>query len=138
MTPLLCPHRLATAGGERVASRLVVDNAVYAWRNADDESRCYMQLPSDFVHDFRSELDRAATKVDNDGTSLFGGVLAEVWTERGYQVDWIEDGDAMQHRPHTASNDLYWAIWDEAAYRLDPYAVVRAARLDDELPKYAD
>lgn len=131
MTPLLCPHRLASREDARVTSRAVEDNASYAWRNAGDEWRCYTQLPTDFVHDFRAQLDEAAT-------SLFAPVLTEVWAERGCQVEWIDDGDAMQHRPHTPSDKTYGEVWDEAAYRLDPYAIVSAARLDDELPKYTD
>lgn len=138
MTPLLCPHRLASREDVRVTSQAVEDNASYAWRNAGDEWRCYQQLPADFVYDFRAQLDQAAIEIREDGTSLFGDVLIEVWAERGYQIEWAEDGDAMQHRPHTPSDKTYGEVWDEAAYRLDPYAVVRAARLDDELPKYAD
>lgn len=138
MTLSLCPHRLAASENVRVASRMVEDNASYAWRNADDEWRCYTQLNSDFVHDFRAQLDEAATRPNENGDSLFSLVLTEVWAKRGYKVEWIDDGDAMQHRPHSPSDQVYGDVWDEAAYRLDPYAVVRAARLDDELPKYAD
>ncbi|ANZ35314.1 hypothetical protein BBK82_03665 [Lentzea guizhouensis] len=110
---------------------MAVDNTAYAWRNAADEWRCYQQLPADFVHDHRAALDEAAT-------SLFAPVLVEAWAERGYAVEFISDGDAMQHRPHDPSDETYGQVWDEAAYRLDPYAVVRAARLDDVLPTYAD
>lgn len=138
MTPLLCPHRLASPPSDRDARRAVADNAVYAWRNAQDESRCYQQLHPDFVFDFRAELDEAATRIRPDGTSLFGAVLIEVWAERGYAVEFIEDGDAMQHRPHNPDDETYGQVWDEAAYRLDPYAVVRAARLDDVLSTYTD
>lgn len=162
MTPLLCPHRLVSRGEMRDVSRLVVDNVDYAWRNADDESRCYTQLNSDFVHDYRADLDKAATQVNETGTSLFGQVLAEVWTERFAAVDtalliakvagvmpmdfsapplalvWGSD-DEVQHRPHQPTDETYWSVWDEAAHRLDPEDVVRAAGLDDVLDaEYAD
>lgn len=138
MTPLLCPHRLASRSTLRDTGQVAVDNAAYAWRNADDESRCYLQLPADFVFDYRAELDETATRLDEHGNSLFGQVLIEVWAERGYVVEFIEDGNAMQHRPHDPSDATYHEVWDEAAYRLDPYAVVRAARLDDVLATYTD
>jgi hypothetical protein len=137
----LYPQRLATGDDKQVASRSVIDCADYAWRNADDAARCYQQLNSDFVHDYRAQLDRAATKVDEDGTSLFGRVLTEVWAEHGYTVELGEEtsGEPFRYeRPRRPADAVFYAVWDEAAYRLDPYAVVRAARLDDELPKYAD
>jgi hypothetical protein len=129
MTPLLYSHRLASREDVRVASRTVVDNPAYAWRNLDEKAqkRFYSQLDADFVHDNRPALDAAATV-------LFGPLLIAVWTEHGYQALFGPDGLPMQRRP---KNFPWYEVWDEAACRLDPYAVVIKARLDDELLRYA-
>ncbi len=123
-------------------SGMVVDCPAYAWRNADDTARCYLQLNSDFVHDYRAELDRAVLAVDEDGTSLFGRVLTEAWATHGYTVELVEETDGEPHQypvPRQPADDMFYAVWDEAAYRLDPYAVVQAARLGDVLATtYAD
>jgi hypothetical protein len=107
----------------------VVDNPAYAWRNLDDKAqeRFYSQLDADFVHDNRAALDAAATE-------LFGPVLIAVWMEHGYQVVFGPDGLPMQRR---LKGFPWYEVWDEAAARLDPHAVVIKARLDDELLRYA-
>lgn len=115
----------------------ITDCPAYAWRNIAEKAQAafYGQLDADFVHDYRAELDAAATKVREDGTSLFGAVLAEAWTEQGYLVSLHgEDGLVHQRRPHGFPWHL---VWDTAASRLDPHAVVIAAGLDDELLRYA-
>jgi hypothetical protein len=111
------------------ASATVVDNPAYAWRNLDEKAQghFYGQLDADFVHDYRSELDAAATE-------LFGPVLVAVWIEHGYQVTFGPDGLPMQRRP---KGFPWYEVWDEAASRIDPHAVVIKARLDDELLRYA-
>jgi hypothetical protein len=113
---------------EHHTSTLVVDNPAYAWRNLDEKTqeRFYGQLDADFVHDNRTALDAAATV-------LFGPALITVWTEHGYQVVFGPDGLLMQRRPR----DFPWyEVWDEAAARLKPHAVVVKAGLDDELLRY--
>lgn len=123
-------------------SPVVVDCPAYAWRNADDTARCYLQLNSDFVHDYRAELDTAALAVDENGASLFSRVLTETWAKRGYTVELVEETDGEPHQypvPRQPADDVFYAVWDEAVYRLDAEAVVRAARLDDVLATtYAD
>jgi hypothetical protein len=155
MTLSLCLHRLATSEGATVGSRVVIDSPAYAWRNADDEARCYTQLNDDFVHDYRAQLDEKATEA-------MSRVLEQVWAERfaavgtalliakvagvlpmdmrapKFELVWGSDDD-VQHRPHQPSDETYWSVWDEAASRLDPYEIVRAADLDDVLAReYAD
>ncbi len=110
-------------------STTVVDNPAYAWRNLDEKAQkaFYSQLDADFVHDNRTALDAAATV-------LFGPILIAVWMEHGYQALFGPDGLPMQRRP---KHFPWYTVWDEAASRLDPYAVVIKARLDDELLRYA-
>lgn len=128
--------------GDQDSLAVVVDCPVYAWRNADDNARCYLQLNSDFVHDYRAELDKAALAVDEDGTSLFSRALTEAWAKRGYTVELVDETDGEPHQypvPRQPADDVFYAVWDEAAYRLDPHAVAQAARLDDVLnTTYAD
>jgi hypothetical protein len=141
VTLSLYPHRLASRTTPRVTSRKVVDCVAYAWRNAEDAARCYTQLSDDFVHDYRAQLDEAVLRLDEDGTSMFSRVLTEVWAEHGYTVELADEAEGEPFRydvPRCPADDVFYAVWDEAAYRLDPYAVVRAAQLDDELSKYAD
>lgn len=116
-------------------STVVVDNAAYAWRNIPEHAQAafYGQLDPDFVHDYRAQLDTAATV-------LFGPLLIQVWAEHGYQVTFGPDGLPMQRRP---KGFPHHQVWDTAAARLDPYAVVIKAselsglNLDDELLRYA-
>jgi hypothetical protein len=142
VTLSLYPHRLASRMTPRATSQKVVDCAAYALRNADDASRSYLQLNSDFVHDYRAQLDEAALRLDKDGTSMFGRMLTEVWAEHGYTVELADETDGEPFRydmPRCPADDVFYAVWDEAVYRLDPDEVVRAARLDDELTTtYAD
>lgn len=117
-----------TATAERT-STTVVDNPAYAWRNVAERVKdaFYGQLDADFVHDYRAQLDEATTV-------LFGPVLITVWSEQGFQVAFGPDGDSMLRRP---AGPPWYRVWDEACRRLDPYAVVFEARLDDELVRYA-
>lgn len=111
-------------------STTVIDCVPYAWRNIDEKVQAafYGQLDADFVHDYRAQIDAAATV-------LFGPVLIAVWAEHGFQVTLGgPDGLPHQRRPH---NFPWHQVWDEAARRLDPHAVVIEARLDDELLRYA-
>lgn len=110
-------------------STTVVDNSAYAWRNVAEKAKnaFYSKLDADFVHDHRAQLDEQATV-------LFGPVLVTVWAEYGYQVTPGPDGLPMQRRPKGLPHHQ---VWDEACRRLDPYAVVFNARLDDELYRYA-
>lgn len=107
----------------------VIDCPAYAWRNVADRVKdaFYARLDADFVHDYRSQLDATATV-------LFGPLLIQVWAEHGYQVTRGPDGDTMLRRP---TGPPWYKVWDEAAKRLNPHAVVFAARLDDELLRYA-
>lgn len=108
----------------------VIDCPAYAWRNVKEQVRnaFYARLDADFVHDHIAALDTAATV-------LFGPLLATVWAENGYTVSLHgEDGLAHQRRPH----GFPWhQVWDTAAARLNPHAVVVEAGLDDELLRYA-
>jgi hypothetical protein len=117
-----------TATADRV-STTVIDNPAYAWRNLDETTQqaFYAKLDADFVHDNREALDAAATV-------LFGPVLNTVWAEHDYQVVFGPDGLPMQRRPRGFP---WYQVWDEAATRLNPHAVVVEARLDDELLRYA-
>lgn len=108
----------------------VIDCPAYAWRNVHEKVQAafFGKLDADFVHDSRAQLDAAATV-------LFGPLLITVWAEHGYSATLDgEDGLPHQRRPH----GFPWhRVWDEAASRLDPHDVVIAARLDDELLRYA-
>lgn len=122
-----------TVTASHTHTTVVIDNADYAWRNALESARTYHQLDADFVHDYRAQLDQAATV-------LFGPILVQVWAENGYSVTFGPDGDTMLRR-HT---DRPWhKVWDEAARRLNPHAIVIKASeltghsLDDELLRYA-
>lgn len=116
---------------------VVTDCPAYAWRNADDASRCYHQLPDDFVHDYRALLDEAVTQIREDGTSLFGDVLAAVWAEHGYTVEFVEvpEGDVFRR---DVPMETHWKVWDEAAYRLDADQVVKTAGLVGVRATYTD
>lgn len=117
-----------TATADRT-STTVIDCPAYAWRNVADQIKnaFWAKLDADFVHDHQAQLDEAATV-------LFGPVLITVWHEHGYQVTPGPDGLPMQRRPKGFSHHQ---VWDEACARLNPYAVVFAARLDDRLLSYA-
>lgn len=117
-----------TATADR-ASTTVVDNAAYAWRNVAEKVKdaFYAELDEDFVDDHRAALDVAATV-------LFGSLLVTVWHEHGYQVTPGPDGLPMQRRP---KGFPHHQVWDESCRRLDPHAVVFAARLDEQLLRYA-
>ncbi|MDX3661255.1 hypothetical protein PV646_28455 [Streptomyces sp. ID05-26A] len=108
---------------------VVTDNPVFAWRNVLDavKDAFYAELDADFVHDYRAQLDQAASV-------LFGPALIEAWAELGYQVTFGPDDLSMQRRPK------YWPwreVCDTACARLDPYLVVIKADLDGELLRYA-
>lgn len=117
-----------TATADRV-STTVIDCSAYAWRNVAEKVKdaFYANLDADFVHDYRAQLDEAATV-------LFGPVLITVWAEHGYQICFGPDGDSMIRRPQ----GFPWhKVWDEACSRLAPHAVVIKAGLDDQLLRYA-
>lgn len=118
-----------TTTADRI-STTVIDCAPYAWRNVNEpvRDRFYAVLDADFVHDHIEALDAAAT-------ILFGPVLTEAWTEYGYQAT-VDGPDGLPHQRRPRG--LPWhQVWDTAATRLDPHAVVIAAGLDDELLRYA-
>lgn len=126
------PHTSQVA--DRREALTVVDCVAYGWRNADDASRCYQQLPEDFVHDYRALLDEAAI-------SLLAPVLTEVWAEHGYTVQFGEetDGEPFRYeRPRRPADDVFYAVWDEAAYRLDADQVVTTAGLVGVRATYTD
>jgi hypothetical protein len=118
-----------TATALPTRSTVIVDNPAWAWRNVEAavKDAFYGQLDEDFVFDHRAQLDAAAT-------TLFGPALVTQWWKRGFPVLFGPDNEATMRRP----KDLpHHQVWDEACRRLDPYAVVWTARLDDVLLSYA-
>lgn len=106
----------------------VIDNPGYAWRNQEGDR--LSELPDDFVDDYRTALDAAAV-------TAMACVLPEVWAERGYRfASATEDEMADPWRPGQPHDETYWAVWDEAAARIDPWALVDAAGLSAELAEY--
>lgn len=111
------------------AAKTVVDNAKYAWDNSYAEELA--ALPADFVRDYRDALDKAA--VD----AIVPHLIA-AWRRRGYSVTFgpfelLESGESR-----LVSNETYWAVWNEAADRLDPHELVATAELNDELNGYRE
>lgn len=108
---------------------VVIDNAKYAWDNSYAEE--LPALPADFVHDYRDALDTVAV-------AAIMPHLVAAWTRRGYAVTFgpwelLESGEGRDLPDKT-----YWAVWNEAADRLDPHELVSAAELNDELNGYLE
>lgn len=113
--------------------RTVADNAACAWRNSSQG--CLLELPGDFVADFRSDLDAAAI-------TAMALTLPEAWaaTGLGWTVRWVSEaemGSPWGPRDGVA-DDWYWAAWDRAAEAIDAHALVAAVRLGDECATYRD
>lgn len=112
-----------------VAVRVVVDNARYAWDNS--LQLCMAALPEDFVGDYRHALDSAAV-------AAMETELRTVWAERGYRVAYGSWKALASPTDRRLSDDVYHGVWDEAAARLDAYALVDVAGLNDELNGYQE
>lgn len=123
MTSLLEPVATAT----RV--KTVTDNAKYAW---DDSSEfCLDRLPTDFVYDYRVQLDAV-------GVPAMELELARVWAEHGYRVEWVSVAQMESGEDRAVPNQLIWDVWAKAAGRIDETALVAAAELNDELNGYRE
>lgn len=103
----------------------VRDNAVYAWRNSSQE--CLDVLAGDFVCDYRRELEPHAI-------AAMETLLPEVWLEHSSVMLPCSEA-AMGLWDRDVPDELFHAVWDEAARRIDAEALV-AARLSDEYADY--
>ena len=106
---------------------LVHDNAAYAWRNSSQD--CMSVLHEHFAGDWTEALEPHAV-------AAMETTLAEVWAEHGYLVVWCPEA-AMGQWDRDVPDETFHAVWDEAASRVDPYALIEAARLSDQYRRYA-
>jgi hypothetical protein len=104
----------------------VRDNAVYAWRNSDQS--CMDALAEFFPADYRAELEPHAI-------AAMETLLPEVWREHG-SVLLPCSPDFLGAWDRDVPDSLFHAVWDEAASRIEPWALVEAARLTDEYIGY--
>jgi hypothetical protein len=104
----------------------VRDNAGYAWNNSSQE--CMDALAEFFPADYRAELEPHAI-------AAMEAVLPQVWAEHGsLMLPCSADFLGTWHRD--VPDSLYRAVWDEAASRIEPWALVEAARLTDQYAGY--
>jgi hypothetical protein len=111
----------------------VIDNARYAWDNRSDDADPLSALCGDFVFDYRPVLDGAAI-------AAMELLLTEAWAQRGYEVQWgswQQMGDGFG-RSRTLPDETYWAVWDEAASKVDADALLDACDLRDAHKTYVD
>jgi hypothetical protein len=106
----------------------VRDNAAYAWHNSSQE--CMDALAEFFPADYRCELEPHAI-------AAMDAVLPEVWLEHGSVMLPCSES-AMGVWDRDVPDSLYHAVWDAATERIDPDALVEAARLTDQYRQYAD
>lgn len=112
-----------------VAVRVVVDNARYAWDNSSQ--LCMAALPEDFVGDYRHALDSAAV-------AAMETELRTVWAEHGYCVAYGSWKALASPTDRRLPDDVYHEMWDEAASRLDAFALVDVADLNGVLAGYRE
>jgi hypothetical protein len=104
----------------------VRDNVAYAWHNSSQE--CMDALAEFFPADYRAELEPHAI-------AAMETVLPEVWLEHG-SVMLPCSVAGMGRWDRDVPDSLYHAVWDEAASRIEPWALVEAARLTDQYIGY--
>lgn len=108
----------------------VIDNPEYAWCNSTQA--CMAALPDDFVSDYRDLLDGAAV-------DAIEPELRAAWARRGYRAEFVSrDEMASAEVDRQVPDETYWAVWDEAADRLEATELASAAELNDELFGYRE
>jgi len=100
-------------------ARVVVDNPRDAWRNRQLDADPLSELDNDTLLDLGDLLDAA-------GVAAMEQALVEVWAETGYQV--VFEPVARRRRPRAAT---YRAVWDRAAGRICPYALIDSVNPPD-------
>jgi len=113
--------RISAERGTASTRPIVVDNARFAWTNQN--SGVLNALHPDLVFDYREALDTAAI-------NRLGPLLAQVWAERGYTVQW-GTYDQAHDQLRGMDRATYWAVIDDACSRLDVDQLVRDADLVD-------
>lgn len=106
-------------------AKTVTDNAKYAWDNSSQY--CLAGLADDFVSEYRDLIDAAAiTAIEPE--------LRTEWARRGYTVEFGPWDNLRSSEVERPLDDVdYWLVWDQAADRLDGYALVAAAGLNEQL-----
>lgn len=129
MTTLLEPATKATA------TRVVFDNAGYAFNNADAATveSALGSLPADFIYDYREALSGVAV-------GMLEPLLTAAWKRRGRKVVFVPAsmiGSSEVER--LVPDELYHEVWDEAVSNLpDGTVIASAAGLNDELNGYGE